>query len=1204
MDKAQSLYPAGYWPPLALVGERFANAGLAQTAYSLLHHGVAAASRVAARMAAAHPAPPGLPGSGMGFEAEMHRYEIRLPLGVQRAEYYVLAKGRGFRLVIDRSQDLRQNQVIEHVSVVIASTAGDVDRQTLEQALADLQEIRSRLEHSTPDQPFKQILAGMGLEIDPVAADARIHINAYVSFDDLRMQYTVGIPLRSIYTFARYLRGVSWDRATNESIGRALSFANLVAARYAVQRAGGIGVLPGFVVDAWNTDEAVEALRSFMVATYLQVAARVVSIGNWRRTGQWSYRKNFTGLALRTHLSRVRAELPEPARAFLEADAAQIRAQFNDYTRSLSPEDGEPLMLPFCREWRLGDYLDNALLAHPAKLFSQDEALGVRTNPPDLDHNNNRLDPALVLAELRFVGPGRSTTMARTIEELHRLRSVASAEYDAVRARRAAGPTLHHRQLGVIRAAVIPPAPNAIADHVVSALLKHWAEDGTAGPGTYDGPFLTGRNGAALIRWLLDGTALLPADHLATDAAITHLDAVARRLNALRNRLYETGLDVASRQGLGKRVDGALADLRLVAGRLTALRLPFLVLPFGSGVKNPQATHVAPIRSFVDEVVWRARDGGHFTVMVEGGGKRDKQRNGSGLQRASAVGQQLHALLGQALAAAGLPQTVVFAPPISRGNGPSSTGLDVSGDAGTRQVVIWLVSHSQPDQQTVLPQLTPQQPLSFGPFEPGPSRLVGGGQNWMESERVGQAVAAGLALPPQRSAEAVAARYPWLSGVNPFGFTTNCVLTVIAVDSALGESAPYQAGAADLSPVWHLQRFADGRPLLSVPDYAAIVDALTAAPVGARGVVVVGTGLAGVSHAFVAVRDEDGVVFLDGQTGRQAVLPSGRQRIRFLPTGDVAYPVPGARSASSGDGLLGMDAPAPARRRWRWRWIGPAPAVSTAPSWIGTLPAEAQPIAGRVAGYLLWPEALDRLPDLGDGQGSLGLATRRPFVPQGTHLVEVTVDPRTAYTGAGHQMWLPVAAFSRATVLRIAQATAWGRRTVVAPGVQGRSLDDIVNRRPVPQLAAASDLTQTVQPTIARDSYRYLLTNAGRLLRRLRRPPLPATPIRQYSIGRGGAFRSDDQGRPVRRTAGISFLTDSENLTMHWPALALTRYRVFNASGRTRRRPALPAAPVRAGRPYLSGRGALEPVRDLDGGPVAARPGLAHPGQRLCGRDR
>ena len=67
----------------------------------------------------------------------------------------------------------------------------------------------------------------------------------------------------------------------------------------------------------------------------------------------------------------------------------------------------------------------------------------------------------------------------------------------------------------------------------------------------------------------------------------------------------------------------------------------------------------------------------------------------------------------------------------------------------------------------------------------------------------------------------------------------------------------------------------------------------------------------------------------------------------------------------------------------------------------------------------------------------------------------------------------------------------------------------------------------------------------------MRPPPLRATPIRHYSIGRDGAVRRNDAGVAVRRTAGISFLTDSENRTMHWPARALTRYRVVNAPGRT-----------------------------------------------------
>jgi len=179
---------------------------------------------------------------------------------------------------------------------------------------------------------------------------------------------------------------------------------------------------------------------------------------------------------------------------------------------------------------------------------------------------------------------------------------------------------------------------------------------------------------------------------------------------------------------------------------------------------------------------------------------------------------------------------------------------------------------------------------------------------------LGAGVFSGVAVwGPRRPDAEVAGDYPWLAGVNPLRgtdaqFEVNCLLTGIATDLSLATGEGHRAGAGELSPERHLLNYVGDRQLVEVPGYAAVVDALERAPVGARGMLVVSAGPGGVSHVVVGVRDARGVVFLDGQSGRQAELPARPARLRFVATGDVPVVVPDGRAVSAGPALLGSDA--------------------------------------------------------------------------------------------------------------------------------------------------------------------------------------------------------------------------------------------------------------------------------------------------------
>ncbi|MDN3353778.1 toxin glutamine deamidase domain-containing protein [Actinomadura sp. DC4] len=127
-------------------------------------------------------------------------------------------------------------------------------------------------------------------------------------------------------------------------------------------------------------------------------------------------------------------------------------------------------------------------------------------------------------------------------------------------------------------------------------------------------------------------------------------------------------------------------------------------------------------------------------------------------------------------------------------------------------------------------------------------------------------------------------------------FATNCVLTAIGTDLTLKEAmlhpdedparrAYYQVPPGERAPYEHILNLGRGEPV-AVPGYAAIVDAMTAAGRGARGIVIVGVRGMPVGHVFNVVHDENGIVFLNGQQGRQAVLPAWFESLEFLPTSD------------------------------------------------------------------------------------------------------------------------------------------------------------------------------------------------------------------------------------------------------------------------------------------------------------------------------
>ncbi|MET7394104.1 toxin glutamine deamidase domain-containing protein, partial [Dactylosporangium sp. NPDC005572] len=132
--------------------------------------------------------------------------------------------------------------------------------------------------------------------------------------------------------------------------------------------------------------------------------------------------------------------------------------------------------------------------------------------------------------------------------------------------------------------------------------------------------------------------------------------------------------------------------------------------------------------------------------------------------------------------------------------------------------------------------------------------------------------------------------YSFLSLVNPYrnlleDAATNCVIAAIATDVALAEGAVVMAPPTTMEPARHLENYR-GRPPVRVPDLRTIVSAMAQAPLNSRGMVVVNLPDRPYAHVFNAVHDGNGVVFLDGQAGDLAEVPTGEVELFFLPTTD------------------------------------------------------------------------------------------------------------------------------------------------------------------------------------------------------------------------------------------------------------------------------------------------------------------------------
>lgn len=140
-------------------------------------------------------------------------------------------------------------------------------------------------------------------------------------------------------------------------------------------------------------------------------------------------------------------------------------------------------------------------------------------------------------------------------------------------------------------------------------------------------------------------------------------------------------------------------------------------------------------------------------------------------------------------------------------------------------------------------------------------------------------------------------RFPVLADLNPVHGNANCNQAVVAVDRMLdGDTAVRMPPSGPAFSGLDLLQARRGGELLSVDGYDDVIDRIRERP-RSRGVVYVGWDDG--SHLFNVVDTEDGVVFLDGQSGHLALLPEDGRWIALM----RYHPESGTGPTSGNEGL-------------------------------------------------------------------------------------------------------------------------------------------------------------------------------------------------------------------------------------------------------------------------------------------------------------
>ncbi|WP_193047682.1 DUF3626 domain-containing protein [Mycolicibacterium baixiangningiae] len=343
-----------------------------------------------------------------GFEGEIHGYAVTLPPDMGAADYDYVVRTPALKLVLDTHL---HGAVLEVVTEPAAVVPGDEGRPTSQQIFAGVRDVMTRLREARPGATLGKIFDGGQYSVEPLAEDLRVRPIRGPRTENLYVHHSVGVPLAGLPNFMRdVLDATRTDSAAAKAARNHLQDALVVAQD--------IGEKWGWGSDPTPAGRA--AAEGFVALAYTQFAALAQKV---RSTNHMT--KNFSAMGSRMSLPAVadgldpgvREHLDRHGAAIAQHFAASFRDHFVDGNHGGSLlESRIPARWPYdtdtARSSRtIGDYLHSAFSKNPDRLVvGQDEALGIRTTLPELDANRDdssspRIDPPLVVVELRYMGP-------------------------------------------------------------------------------------------------------------------------------------------------------------------------------------------------------------------------------------------------------------------------------------------------------------------------------------------------------------------------------------------------------------------------------------------------------------------------------------------------------------------------------------------------------------------------------------------------------------------------------------------------------------------------------------------------------------------------------------------------------------------------------------------------------------------------------
>jgi hypothetical protein len=346
--------------------------------------------------------------------------------------------------------------------------AGEDNRHDLQVVLDGIEDVLDRLGRAVTlrngqagpgyrGTPLRQLFEDDGDYRFQEIADRLTVVRPPGSDDLLYVQITVGLPLVSLpyvlWPTARAVRSpymASYWRA-------GVRFGHQMTRAYLEER---LGTRVGrFAVPAVAYVPGAAELHAYATEmfTHTAAAARREAVGD-------GLAKNHVHGALREWFAGVRESLPPGVRDFLSRNHDQNRrlleraledrlgTEFHAYDRRRRAAGRPPRDLadyPLSEETKtLGDYIDNMLLPRDRLrvLVTQDEAINIRTDYPEPDDNERRLDPSLHRVEIRDVGGPTDLPFGTAKAKIRRFARLAAEAYELAQGVRRNGSTADGRR--------------------------------------------------------------------------------------------------------------------------------------------------------------------------------------------------------------------------------------------------------------------------------------------------------------------------------------------------------------------------------------------------------------------------------------------------------------------------------------------------------------------------------------------------------------------------------------------------------------------------------------------------------------------------------------------------------------------------------------------------------------------------------------